>query len=391
MSLPKSDSIEVCEGVYIRRTGQKGKFQCYFRLLDQKKNFRYSTKTSDEISARKKALEFYQNAHSRTEEGKTIEKISFQKLVKAYLKTLKHDPQDYKKRTIAGKFLPYFSDVDDVSQLKNKDIFEYIIHCQETREISPVTLNRENSVLRQLIKFGINKEWVPHNIKVDTVKDRHAKNRKPHFTKEEYKTLYQTSRNRVYEAKNSGDIKLYWTRYLLHNYILFMANTGLRVGEAKTLTWRDIDFEEGVLKLREAGKVRSSRMVCIDGYGTKALKRLYKLREEFLAKLKKPVPKHEHIFLLPDGTKVGSQRKAFETLLKACGFVYLTAKDRHCFLSLRHTYATNKLIIDKIPTRALAKQMGTSERMINMNYGHDEVENYRNLLQKFDVDGKRIK
>jgi integrase len=55
------------------------------------------------------------------------------------------------------------------------------------------------------------------------------------------------------------------------------------------------------------------------------------------------------------------------------------------FYSFRHTYATLALTHDKVPIHTLAKQMGTSVKMIEQHYGH------LSPAQKADViAGKRM-
>jgi len=64
----------------------------------------------------------------------------------------------------------------------------------------------------------------------------------------------------------------------------------------------------------------------------------------------------------------------------ACGFEYWDAKDRYVLTSLRHTLATLRLRIRtgiRTSVKALSKQMGTSERMIERHYGHDQILGYR--------------
>ena len=89
---------------------------------------------------------------------------------------------------------------------------------------------------------------------------------------------------------------------------------------------------------------------------------------------------NDKVIALPDGTAVRSFKKGFDQLLDASGFRYASVKDKHVLTSLRHTYATFKLTTrsgKRATVRALAKQMGTSERMIERHYGHDVVEDYR--------------
>ena len=69
--------------------------------------------------------------------------------------------------------------------------------------------------------------------------------------------------------------------------------------------------------------------------------------------------------------------------LKSCGFKYAKPADKHVLTSLRHSFATFKLTTQtgkRASPRALSKQMGTQERMIEKYYGHDVVEDYRDEL-----------
>ena len=86
---------------------------------------------------------------------------------------------------------------------------------------------------------------------------------------------------------------------------------------------------------------------------------------------------------LLNGTVVKSFKKGFNALLEECGFIYENVEARHSMTSLRHTYATFALTRtdDKRGSmRALAKQMGTSGRMIQQHCGHDEIVDYREAL-----------
>jgi hypothetical protein len=114
-----------------------------------------------------------------------------------------------------------------------------------------------------------------------------------------------------------------------------------------------------------------------------ALRRIQERRTAFLDRLYQKLKPDEKVFSLPDGKAIASQKKAFEALLKACGFAYDGPEDRHTLTSLRHSYATFRLTSKRgkrASMRALAKQMGTSERMIHRHYGHDVIEDYREEL-----------
>ena len=250
------NTIEVCEGVYLKSQGNSDKLHYYFTLDGFQ--HRKSTKTKDVTEAKRIALNAYADAKNRKHSGKNSQKISFKRLAKKYVESL---------------------------QGKKKQKF-----------------HRET----------------------------------------------------------------------------------MRVDEIKTVTWRDIDLENKTIKLWTAGKKDSSRLVIIRWeYGIKALKRIKERRLEYLKKENRQFNEKEHIQSIPNGEKVSSLTKGFNSLLKECGFQYANIEEKHSLTSLRHSYATNKLTSRygrKASSKALAKQMGTSVKMIEKHYGHDVAEDYYDEL-----------
>jgi integrase len=62
------------------------------------------------------------------------------------------------------------------------------------------------------------------------------------FSPEEYKQLYQATRRRAKTSRKRWK----WTNEQMHDYVLFMANTGLRPDEAARLEYRDVEIVEDV-------------------------------------------------------------------------------------------------------------------------------------------------
>lgn len=237
-----------------------------------------------------------------------------------------------------------------------------------------------------MLGFAVDHNWVKVAPKIDNQQDRLTRRRRRHFTLSEYRTLYRTARRRANELDGT-DLKIAqsWSRKLLFDVIVLMVNTGLRVDESKTLIWRNIDLDTGTILLEHAhaGKTRSSRRVLMRRGAIMALDRIRKRRLEYLGKSGAALDLNEAIIALPNGTVINSLKKGFGQLLAACGFAYETTADRHSMTSLRHTYATFRLTTrsgKRASVRALSKQMGTSERMIERHYGHDQIEDYRQEL-----------
>lgn len=388
----KDTTIAVAEGVYLKKIGDSEIWHYHFTVAG--KAFRRSTKTTEQRNAARIALNDYEDALHKKKAGVVLDKVSFKKLLKDYL--VQHKGQSkykYHSETAERHILPFFKKVDDVSKLTTKDMIDYNNHRQEKSgyTVATQTINRENSVLRQLVTFGKECGWIKSDVKVKRLQENSKRRR--HFTLDEYRTLYRVARTRASEfgGKKSGLsekkrallTQQHWSRNLLRDVIVILSNTGMRVGELSSVTWRDIDWDNSELRLREAGKTRSSRKVVIRESGIKALKRIQKRRQDYIKKNGGSFDNEERVQCFPNGTFVASFKKGFDELLKACGFKYANSKDKHALTSLRHSYATFRLTTRKgkrASMRGLAKQMGTSDKMIERHYGHDDVSDYKEEL-----------
>lgn len=391
----KSTTVEISEGIYLKRKDADSAWQYYFRLHNQA--FRKSTKTKDRARASLIALNHYQDVREKRHLKMQLERVSFRALYKRYLAYIKSQSKHaYHSETTQRHFMPFFKKFDDVSKITNKDIYAYIETRQQKADgkVANQTINRENSVLRQMLQYGIDCGWVSKDIRVKPLKDAKSR-RRSHFTLKEYEHLLRTARTRAHEysqsATNQKNKKMsakqlgrltqqHWSRNLLRDMIIILANTGMRVGELRTVRWKDINFESGEIQLHHAGKVKSSRRVLMRGYAPKALQRILKRRQDYIAKSGGDFSENEKIQSFPNGQVVTSLKKGFRELIKACEFKYDSAAEKHSLTSLRHTFATLRLTDVKgfrASTRALAKQMGTSEKMIEQHYGHDTIDDYR--------------
>ena len=379
----KDETITVSDGLYLKQS--KGVFHCYFRLAG--KQFRRSTKTSDLPTAKLKALQWHRDAQRKADAGEDVEVVSFARLKRSYLEHIKHqNKHDHHAAAIERHFLPFFSKFDDISRIRKADILDYMKfrNAQGEKAPTPQTINRENTVLRQMLRYAVDRGWLKTAPTITNESERLTWRRRRHFTLEEYRMLYRTARKRIHElAGNPLTKRQYEQRTLLLDYILLLANTGLRVDEAKTLIWRNVDWENKSLLLEHAGKTKSTRRVLMREGAVNALRRIQDRRMAYLTKTNAPFRQTEKIVALPNGTSVASFKKGFNELLAACGFKYHSIFEKHALTSLRHTYATFRLTTRsgaRASVRALAKQMGTSEKMIERHYGHDVVEDYRDEL-----------
>ncbi len=182
-------------------------------------------------------------------------------------------------------------------------------------------------------------------------------------------------------------------RELLRDYVLILVNTGMRHGtETKDLKWRDIEWitknKEQYLQITVTGKIGKRELIANHSTET-YLQRIQQRQSnianlEFDTLLKRRL--NEDVFKLRNGETTANLRQTFKNLMRDSGLdADRDTKQKRTLYSLRHTYAHLALLKDKMDVYTLAKQMGTSVKMIEQHYGHLQPS------QKADViAGKRI-
>ena len=142
---------------------------------------------------------------SRVEEGcrawgRSSKQVGWSLLRDGYLASLsKGAKHDYHAATITRHLEPFFGRVMDVRAINASKISDYLVYrnTSTVRPPLPQTLNRENIVLRQLLKFASTKGWIGAPPQVPNQSDRLTKRRRRHFTETEYTLLRQTAVRRI--------------------------------------------------------------------------------------------------------------------------------------------------------------------------------------------------
>lgn len=234
------DTVEVHTGVYLKRSGDGAPWQCYFRL--DGKQYRRSTKTDDLLQAKSQALQWYRDAQTKADAGLSIERVSFKRLVDAYLANIRGLGKfQYHSDTIQRHFLPFFEKFSDIAQIRTSDFLDYVAHRRAKGSALPQTLNRENTVLRQMMRYAENHSWIREAPQIEHFNERLTRRRRPHFTVSEYTQLCHAAQKRIDEIRGQPlNTVARRSRELLYDLIKVLANTGLRVNEAHALRWRNV-------------------------------------------------------------------------------------------------------------------------------------------------------
>jgi len=163
------DRIEIRDGVYVYLRNSET-WQVYFKLRGADKPVRRSLHTKDLNEAKHLALEEYDQARLRQMSGKPALGIGFEKLCDDFLATLPDGiSKTYYIETIRRHLSPFFiKRVPDFSEITNSDVLDYIQWRRKKgkdggKEPKAQTLNRENVVLKRLIKFAVTRGYLPKN------------------------------------------------------------------------------------------------------------------------------------------------------------------------------------------------------------------------------------
>jgi hypothetical protein len=245
------ESVTILDGaVVLSRRHESAKWQARFKV--ENRWIRITTKENDIKEAKKAAEELYLDARYRvkhelpaqTKRFKDVAKLAIDRMVKALAGGQgKKVYRDYIQAT-NNYLIPYFG-AHHIDRLNYAMIQQFGRWRAEKmgREPKASTLNTHNSALNRIFNEALMRNYIAKvQVPILENKGRDAE-RRPDFGIEEYRKIYRALRKWVHEGRagKSRDMRL-----LLRDYILILANTGMRHGtEAQNLRWKNISTFEG--------------------------------------------------------------------------------------------------------------------------------------------------
>jgi integrase len=330
-----------------------------------------STKTTDDFEARRFAEDLYYRLEGKARRGEPINSPTFRKVFSEWSNISRAERESRNARYLTGNVrrvelwgLRYFGDTD-INQIDENSLASFVDwRLSQPRKPTIVTIKNERNAVRQLLKFAKRKGYVQH------VPELHIKsgkvNARPDIPDAEWRRLCDYLPIYVDRAQ---DKRRQRERFYLALYILVMSNTGIRIGEARRLRWRDVsttrtltDEVRAILSVR--GKTGEREVVCNKGVE----RYLDELRSFRTGELGFPPPDQEYVFCHPSGAPVGSFKGGFQRALKEAGVLFASNGEKRVPYSLRHTYATMRLS-EGVSVFQLAANMGTSVEMLEDFYG----------------------
>ena len=266
---------------------------------------------------------------------------------------------------------------------KNK----YRQHYKDT--VANSTLKGEINYFRQFLRWCATRDYYKggaHEWRYKT--NGKIKNRREAFSIDQYRDLVRYMRTNEYLNKgkhsNNGspDKRVVRHRQMLRCYILFLCNTGLRVGEARHLKWKDVSFTKNKLGEKvcvveidqtlskvSKGSTRSAKVI-----GRYTAWRAMERFRDFLISIEEAPTDDRFIFCNPKGKVIQHFREGFSAVIREAGVETDKFGVKFVPYSCRHTYITFRLKYGKnLSIHSLAKNARTSVEMIQSNYDDTET------------------
>ena len=235
------------------------------------------------------------------------------------------------------------------------------------------TMHHEIIALRHVLKTANRHGWLPYMPDISAPYKMSGKiAHQAWFSPEEYKLFYKATGER---AKNPKKERWRTACEDLHDYVLFMVNSGLRPDEAKRIELRDIDIaadgpgNEEILHITVRGKRGVGYCKTMPG----AVIPFKRMRDR-------------HNFEPNQLVFPKIQRELFNTLLDELGMKYDREGNARTSYSLRHTYICFRLM-EGADIYQIAKNCRISVEMIEKYY----ASHIKNMLDASAINVRRPK
>jgi integrase len=331
------------------------------------KNLRKTTKEESLAKAKDFAEDWYLGLRGKQLRGELVTERTFADAAEQFMLEYEfitegqrnpHYVEGHKLR-LKNYLVPFFGELG-LSQITSGKLQEYRIYRRklaiEKRGKPPArnTTHQEMVCLRQVLKTALRHGWLTHLPDMsEPYRSAPKISHRAWFSPEEYKKLYEATRER---AQNPKRKRYKHQGEQLHDYVLFMANTGLRPDEAARLQYRDVTIveddatDETILEIEVRGK-RGVGYCKSTANAVRPFERLVKRNK-------------------PEGTDLifpKFQRELFGAILDETGLKVDREGNPRTAYSLRHTYICLRLM-EGADIYQIAKNCRTSVEMIEKYY-----------------------
>ncbi len=235
------------------------------------------------------------------------------------------------------------------------------------------TLHHEIITLRHVLKTANRHGWLPYLPDLSAPYKASGKiSHRAWFSPDEYKRLYEATRDR---AKNPKKERWRTECEDLHDYVLFMVNTGLRPDEAARIEFRDVAIV--------TDEATGERILEIEVRGKRGVG-FCKSMPGAVLPFQRVVKRHG---LEPKDKIFGKpQRELINTILDELDLKFDREGNRRTAYSLRHTYISMRLM-EGADIYQVAKNCRTSVEMIEKYY----ASHIKNMIDASAINVRRTR
>lgn len=387
-------SVNIMRGCTLYQRSKSDYWQVRVKL-DSGEWYRKTTGKLEIEEAKQEALRLFYTVRDRAEQNLPQQTRRFRQLAKVVVRELnelqgtarwKTTYKDYIE-VINAHLIPYFGNFS-VDRLRVP--FEgYVawLTVKLGREPAESTLRNHFAALNIVFGKAVQLGYVTsHQLPSLKLTGRRGE-RGASFERGEY--MGMINRLRAWCRTPSKNARTNELKALLYDYVLLLANTGIRHGEeVMRVQWRHVEWANDTVtgqrvllinawtrKGRGGGDVGRHRTLVARWTAVEALQRIHKRTPslnalDFDELLKKKVSKP--VIQLANGSKPKQLDALFRRFLSDADMEKGSRSERRRTLySLRHYYATMALTrANPVPINVLAQQMGTSVAMIQKHYSH---------------------
>ena len=296
--------------------------------------------------------------------NETVKKVAVSEYLGKWMRdfkfnVLKPSSYDRNEKTIKYQIEPFIGDIP-LDELKTDDVQGMINQLKDDYAFS--TIKKAYDCINECLKFAVKRRDLSHNVAETAVLPKVME-----YEEKEVK-FFEDNEVELIEAESVRCYKNGKSVYRLGNMVIFLLNTGLRIGEALALKWTDIDFEKRTVKIRknvimvkdrdedaensyiliEQNSTKSksgSRIVPLNTDAFNALKRIHSLN----GKREKVLSTSKGGCMYPRNAD-----RMFRSILKRCG---LNPEGVH---TLRHTFAS-RLFENGVDVKTVSSLLGHAD------------------------------
>ena len=287
--------------------------------------------------------------------GFETKKISIHKFFEEYI--------NYINVTLAHRSATRYKAVIDhfgefINTLENppryiQDITSALLeHYKQSRvgTVSNQTVNFELVALKTALYYAKKMKYLRDNPAVEVSKVRVVNKKLPRFLdKVEIQKLLQAC---------SPD---------LNDIVIFLINTGLRLGELTNLEWNDVDLNQRIIKISAkedwVPKAKQERQI--------------PLNEAAFQVLNNKQNRAGYIFTTSTGNTLNHTLRRFKRVCKKAGI------ENACLHTLRHTFASH-LVMSGVDIMTVSKLLGHSSITMTEKYAHLAPDHLRGAVEKLE-------